>query len=76
MALGPCSFGSGVDLEMRVALDERVSNLGFRIIPVLVPGTQRPARGRLPRLPSRALFADFREGLEDAEAFHRLICGI
>lgn len=74
--VGPGGLGSWENEEMRVALDERTQTPGFRVIPVLLPDAQMPERGRLPRFLSRVVWVDFRPGLEDPDAFHRLICGI
>ena len=48
----------------------------FRVIPVLLPDTPMPERGRLPRFLSRMTWVDFRRGLADADALYRLTCGI
>ena len=49
--------------EMRAALDERARDDGFRVIPILLPGTNMPERGTLPRFLARLTWVDFREGL-------------
>ena len=69
--LGQGRLGPWENEEMRAALDERVRNPGFRVIPVLLPNAQMPERGRLPRFLSRLTLVDFRQGLEDGEAFYR-----
>jgi WD40 repeat protein/energy-coupling factor transporter ATP-binding protein EcfA2 len=74
--LGPKGLGTWENEEMRAALDIRASRPGYRVIPVLLPGARLPERGRLPRFLARHTWVDFRPGLDDADAFHRLVCGI
>ncbi len=61
--------------EMRVALDERVRDADFRVIPVLLPGASRPGGKDLPRFLRRLTWVDFRSGLDD-EAYQRFTSGI
>ncbi len=76
--IGPKGLGPWHNEEMRSALDQRVRERAFRVIPVLLPGAKTPERGELPRFLSRLTWVDFRspEGLNDKEQFHRLVCGI
>src|SRR5215510_10699150 len=74
--LGPTGLGSWENEEMRVALDERVRNKSFRVIPVLLPGAEPKDKNTLPRFLSRLTWVDFRTGLDDWEAFRRLVAGI
>lgn len=76
--LGPNEFGGWHHEEMRAALDQRVADRTrkFRVIPVLLPGATMPDRSKLPAFLARLTWVDFRQGLEDAEAFHRLVAGI
>lgn len=74
--LGPNGVGPWENEEMRIALDERTHSPDFRVIPVLLPATPLPERGRLPRFLSRLTWVDFREGLDDTDVFYRLTCGI
>jgi WD40 repeat protein len=74
--LGPSGLGTWENEEMRAALHIRASRPDYRVIPVLLPGAQLPERGRLPHFLARHTWVDFRPGLDDAEAFHRLVCGI
>ena len=62
--------------EMRDALDERVRNKSFRVIPVLLPGARKPGAKKLPRFLRRLTWVDFRNGLDDDDAFRRLVSGI
>jgi tetratricopeptide (TPR) repeat protein len=74
--LGPGGLGPWENEEMRVALDERVSNKTFRVIPVLLPGAEPKDKKTLPRFLSRLTWVDFRGGLDDPETFRRLVAGI
>jgi WD40 repeat protein len=74
--LGPAGLGTWENEEMRVALDIRANKSDFRVIPVLLPGARLPERGRLPRFLARHTWVDFRPGLDDPDAFHRLVSGI
>ncbi len=62
--------------EMRAALDERVRDTDYRVIPVLLPATLKPGEKGLPRFLRRLTWVDFRRGLDDDDAYHRLVCGI
>jgi hypothetical protein len=63
---------------MRAAIDRRVRNNSkrFRAIPVLLPGAERAERSSLPTFLVATTWVEFRDSLDDQEAFHRLICGI
>src|SRR5262245_20363000 len=74
--LGPSGLGPWENEEMRVALDERVRNKSFRVIPVLLPGAEPKDKKTLPRFLSRLTWVDFRGGLDDLDAFQRLAAGI
>ena len=74
--LGPAVVGPWENEEMRLALDMRIRNSAFRVIPVLLPNTQMPEKGPLPDFLRRVTWVDFRGGLDDANAFHRLVSGI
>jgi len=76
--LGPSGFGGWHHEEMRAALDQRVADRArkFRVIPVLLPGATMPNRSKSPRFLSRLTWVDFRAGLDDQEAFQRLVAGI
>jgi WD40 repeat protein len=62
--------------EMRSALERRMHDPSFRVIPVLLPGSREPRIEELPRFLRRLTLVDFRAGLDDADAFHRLLAGI
>jgi hypothetical protein len=76
--LGPSGIGPWHNEEMRVALDRRARDRSrsFRVIPVLLPGADPADADTLPRFLGRMTWVDFRSGLDDAEAFRRLLAGI
>lgn len=74
--LGPSGLGGWENEEMRAALDERVRNRSFRVIPVLLPGANLKDETLLPRFLRRLTWVDFRAGLDDPAAFQRLVAGI
>jgi len=74
--LGPSGIGSWENEEMRSALEERVRNKSRRVIPVLLPGAPDPREKPLPRFLRRMTWVDFRGGLDDEDAFRRLVAGI
>jgi hypothetical protein len=76
--IGPGGTGPWQNEEMLAAIDRRAGEGGsrFRVIPVLLPGALRGERGRLPSFLVRATWVEFRAGLDDAEAFRRLVAGI
>ena len=49
---------------------------GYRVIPVLLPMASRPGEEGLPRFLRRTTWVKFSRTLDDAEAFHNLVCGI
>jgi len=74
--LGPSGIGSWQNEEMRSALDSRLEKKILRVIPVLLPQAKRENNNRLPLFLSRLTWVDFRETLDDNDAFHRLVSGI
>jgi TIR domain/Carboxypeptidase regulatory-like domain len=74
--LGPVGLGPWENEEMRAALEERVRNKSFRVIPVLLPGAEPKDEKTLPRFLRRLTWVDFRGGLNDPDTFQRLIAGI
>ena len=76
--VGPSGLGPWQNEEMRAAIDRRVRESGrrFRVIPVLLPGAERAERSSLPTFLVATTWVEFRDSLDDADAFHRLVCGI
>jgi tetratricopeptide (TPR) repeat protein len=76
--VGPSGFGPWQNEEMRAAIDQRVRDSArrFRVIPVLLPGAERAERSSLPTFLASTTWVEFRDSLEDPDAFHRLVCGI
>ena len=76
--VGPSGFGPWQNEEMRAAIDQRVRDSGqrFRVIAVLLPGAERAERSGLPMFLAATTWVEFRDSLDDANAFHRLVCGI
>src|SRR5271167_847186 len=76
--MGPSGVGPWQNEEMRVAIDQRVRDSGrhFRVIPVLLPGAKRAERSSLPTFLAATTWVEFRDSLDDQDAFHRLACGI
>jgi hypothetical protein len=74
--LGPSGISGWHNEEMRAALSARVNDKTRRVIPVLLPGATMPEEGTLPTFLKRLTWVDFRNGLDDENAFHRLVSGI
>lgn len=74
--LGPAGISGWHNEELRNALSTRVSDRGRRVIPILLPGTTMPEDNEIPSFLQRLTWVDFQKGLEDEEAFHRLVAGI
>jgi hypothetical protein len=68
---------AGKNKETRAALDKRVRDSGryFCVIPILLPGAKRNERSRLPTFLAATTWVEFRDSLEDPDAFYRLVCG-
>jgi hypothetical protein len=76
--LGPNGLGPWQKQELQVAIDKRARDEDFHVIPVLLPGTERPRRGDVAHLeflinPS---WVEFIKTLDDKPAFGRLVWGI
>ena len=65
------------EVHLRAAIDRQVCERAgeFRVIPVLLPGAKWP-EGKLPAFLKRNERIAFDQTLDDAEALHRLSCGI
>ncbi len=71
--LGPEGLGPWHNAEMRAALGQRVAEEPKRVIPVLLPGAPRSA---VPDFLAQRTWVDFRSGLDDDNAFARLVAGV
>jgi len=78
VCLGPSGTGPWQIEEMRAAIAQRVSDRSrqFRVIPVLLPGSERGEPSRYPAFLRATTWVEFRETLDDEKALHRLISGI
>src|SRR5437016_169626 len=57
--IGPKGQGPWQHEEMRMAIDRRVMHKDVRIIPVLLPGSERPQRSDLPAFLTRTTWVEF-----------------
>ena len=76
--LGPNGLGPWQKQEVQVAIDKRARDEAFHVIPVLLPGTERPRRGDVAHLEFliNASWVEFLKTLDDEEAFQNLVWGI
>jgi WD40 repeat protein len=76
--LGPNGLGPWQKEELQVAIDRRVRDEAFRVIPVLLPGAERPRRGDVAHLEFllNASWVEFLKTLDDERAFRSLVWGI
>lgn len=76
--VGQDPLGPWQHAEMRAAIARQISQprRRLRVIPVLLPGAGDPKDDRLPPFLAGNTWVDFRNSLDDAAAFHRLVCGI
>lgn len=74
--LGPSGISAWHNEEMRVALNARAASKQRRVIPVLLPGARQPDIDELPPFLARLSWVDFRKGVDDEDAFSRLVKGI
>jgi TIR domain len=76
--LGPSGINRWQMEEMRAAISQRVQ-VGadaFRVIPVLLPGTDKTRRSEVPPFLRAGTWVEFVNTLDNEEAFSRLIAGI
>jgi serine phosphatase RsbU (regulator of sigma subunit) len=85
VVVGVSELGPWQNEEMRAAIARRVDETRatadtaarpLRVIPVLMPGAERPERSKLPAFLVATTWVEFRDSLDEPEAFHRLVCGI
>ncbi len=73
ICIGPQGITPWQNEEMRAALATQVRDTAFRVIPVLLPGSDPTT---VPTLLERRTWVDLRGGLGNEKEFHRLISGI
>jgi len=74
--IGKNGLGPWQNEETRSAIEDRVRDAKFRVIPVLLPGAKKSDIENLPRFLKRLTWADFRNGVDDKQAQLDLIDGI
>jgi TIR domain/SIR2-like domain len=74
--IGLGGLGPWENEAMRSALDARTRDKTLRVIPVVLPGANIEDNTVLPRFLRRLTWVDFRAGIENPEAFRRLVAGI
>ena len=76
--LGPSRLGPWQKEEIQVAIGQRVGDPEFHVIPVLLPGAERPRRGDVAHLDFliNGTWVEFARTLDEEQAFNRLVCGI
>src|SRR5437762_6080448 len=72
--LGPNGLGPWQKQEIQLAIDKRARDEAFHVIPVLLPGTERPRRGDVAHLEFliNASWVEFLKTLDDERAFRNL----
>jgi hypothetical protein len=76
--LGPNGLGPWQKQELQVAIDKRARDEAFHVIPVLLPGVERPRRGDVAHLEFliNASWVEFLKTLDNERAFRSLVWGI
>jgi WD40 repeat protein len=76
--LGPNGLGPWQIEELQNAIDRRVRDPDFRVIPVLLPGAERPRRGEVVHLEFliNASWVEFLKTIDDRREFDKLVDGI
>jgi WD40 repeat protein len=76
--LGPNGLGPWQKQELQVAIDKVARDEAFHVIPVLLPGAERPRRGDVAHLEFliNASWVEFLKTLDDERAFRSLVWGI
>src|SRR5262249_54501362 len=76
--LGRSGVGPWQSEELQLAINRRVGGPEFHVIPVLLPGAERPRRGDVAHLGFliNASWVEFLETLDDPKPFRRLLWGI
>ncbi|WP_165244546.1 toll/interleukin-1 receptor domain-containing protein [Paludisphaera soli] len=76
--LGPSGLGPWQKQELQVAIDRRAREESFPVVPVLLPGAERPRRGDVALLEFliNASWVEFLKTLDDEAAFRGLVWGV
>lgn len=74
--LGPSGISAWHNEEMRAALNARAQDPRRGVIPVLLPGGQKPPQGKIPAFLRRLTWVAFQDSLDDEDALHRLVAGV
>ena len=76
--LGPNGLGPWQKQELQVAIDKRARDETFPVIPLLLPGAERPRRGDVAHLEFliNSSWVEFLKTLDDEQAFQALVWGI
>jgi hypothetical protein len=74
--IGPSGVGPWQDEEMRVAIERRVREPGYRLVPVLLPGVARSTRSVMPAFLTNIRPVEFQRGLDEHLPLRSLIAGI
>jgi formylglycine-generating enzyme required for sulfatase activity len=76
--LGPNDLGPWQEQELQVAIDKGVRDKEFNVIPVLLPGAERPRRGDVAHLDFliNRSWVEFLKTVDDKRAIERLVWGI
>ncbi len=78
MFLGPSGLGPWQRPEFHAAVNRCARDEAFHVIPVLLPGSERPRRGDVAHLGFLidAPWVEFIKSLDDERAFRELVSGI
>lgn len=74
--LGKNDLQGWVYEQMRIAIQNRIGDPSFRVIPILAPGATFVDPSDLPDFLNRAYRLDYRKGISDTQAFYRLLQSI
>lgn len=74
--VGPGGLGPWENEEMRVALERRARDPRFRVIPILLPGSDPQHTDRMPPFLRRLTWVDLRAGAGDSRSLRPLVAAI
>lgn len=72
---GPNGRGPWQKYEIRTAISQAANDAAFRVIPALLPDSNRAGRSKLPGFLATAVWVEFQSS-DDSRALRRLECGI